>query len=112
MKTRFETNRSRLGRKVKRAAEASRPSHRLSAAARSAQALKLKRILVPVDFSEASLKALTYAVPFAERFGATIHLVHVIEPSFLIGDAGNLARAVPQRELAENAKEKLLSLAS
>lgn len=40
---------------------------------------KLKRVLVPVDFSECSKKALLYAVPFAKQFGAEIVLVHVIQ---------------------------------
>ena len=41
---------------------------------------KLKRILVPIDFSEESIKALRYAKPFAEEFGAEIILLHVVEP--------------------------------
>lgn len=42
--------------------------------------LELKRILVPVDFSKCSQKALEYAVPLARQFGATLILLHVIEP--------------------------------
>ena len=42
--------------------------------------LQLKKILVPVDFSEFSVKALRYAVRFAEQFGALLVLVHVVEP--------------------------------
>jgi universal stress protein A len=42
--------------------------------------LRLKRILVPVDFSAHSVKALRYAVRFAEQFGAALVLVHVAEP--------------------------------
>lgn len=40
----------------------------------------LKNILVPIDFSVSSKKALEYAVPLAEKLGATITLVHVFEP--------------------------------
>jgi len=40
----------------------------------------LKRVLVPVDFSEMSRKALLYAVSFAEQFDAEIVLLHVVEP--------------------------------
>jgi universal stress protein A len=43
--------------------------------------LNLKKILVPIDFSEPSKKALKYAIPFAEQFGATITLIHVVEQS-------------------------------
>ncbi len=42
--------------------------------------LRLKKILVPVEFSGFSLKALKYAARFAEPFGATLVLVHVVEP--------------------------------
>jgi nucleotide-binding universal stress UspA family protein len=42
--------------------------------------IHLKNILVPLDFSETSLKALQYAVPFAKQFGAKLTLVHVVEP--------------------------------
>jgi nucleotide-binding universal stress UspA family protein len=42
---------------------------------------QLKNILVPIDFSEFSQKALAHAVPLAEKFGAKITLVHVVEPS-------------------------------
>lgn len=41
---------------------------------------KLKHILVPIDFSEASRKALRYAVRLAGRTGSRITLLHVIEP--------------------------------
>jgi universal stress protein A len=41
---------------------------------------RLKRILVPVDFSECSKKALAYAVPFAKQFGAEIVIAYVVQP--------------------------------
>jgi len=60
---------------------------RLSGAARNHAAeipvpapLKLKSILVPVDFSSPSKKALVYAQAFARKFGAAITLLHVVEP--------------------------------
>ncbi len=42
--------------------------------------LKLKTILVPIDFSKTSQKALEYAVPLARQFEAKITLLHAIEP--------------------------------
>lgn len=42
--------------------------------------LRLQRILVPVDFSDHSRKAVRYAARFAEQFGASLVLVHVAEP--------------------------------
>ena len=43
--------------------------------------VQFKNILVPIDFSETSKKALRYAIPLAEKFGAKITLVHVLEPN-------------------------------
>jgi universal stress protein A len=42
--------------------------------------LRIKSILVPIDFSAPSKKGLAYAVPFAEQFGAKLTLLHVVEP--------------------------------
>ena len=41
--------------------------------------LSIKTVLVPTDFSEASETALTYGKGMAEAFGASLHLVHVME---------------------------------
>ena len=50
-------------------------------AAKTEPALRrIKSILVPIDFSAPSKKALAYAVPFAELFGARLTLLNVVEP--------------------------------
>jgi len=41
--------------------------------------LSITSVLVPTDFSDASETALTYARGVAEAFGASLHLVHVME---------------------------------
>lgn len=41
---------------------------------------KIAKILVPLDFSPASLEAIDYAVWMAKQFHAVIHLVHVHPP--------------------------------
>ena len=41
--------------------------------------LSIKSVLVPTDFSDASETALTYGKSVAEAFGASLHLVHVME---------------------------------
>ena len=45
--------------------------------------IALKRILVPTDFSETSDVALTYGKALAERFGAALHVLHVIDDTLL-----------------------------
>jgi universal stress protein A len=42
--------------------------------------MKLKKILVPVDFSRHSLAALSYAIDLGQEQRAEIILVHVVEP--------------------------------
>jgi universal stress protein A len=43
--------------------------------------MAIKRIVVPTDFSEQSLKALDYAIDFARSHeGAEILILHVVEP--------------------------------
>jgi nucleotide-binding universal stress UspA family protein len=41
--------------------------------------LHLQHVLVPIDFSATAEKALDYATPFAEQFGAKITLLHILE---------------------------------
>jgi universal stress protein A len=41
--------------------------------------ISIRRILVPIDFSNHSLFALTYADTFAKELGAEMVLVHVVE---------------------------------
>jgi nucleotide-binding universal stress UspA family protein len=72
---------------------------------------RLKRLLVPIDFSAASHKALWYAVPFAEQFGATISLVHVVEPAPYSTGLAALPLAPPKVEVIREATEKLYALA-
>lgn len=48
--------------------------------------LKINRICVPTDFSEAADHAVHYAAALAKTFGAELHLLHVVEHS------GQLAR--------------------
>lgn len=64
-----------------------------SARAATTPPFRLRRILVPVDFSECSRKALRFALPFARQFQARLVLVHVVEPMIV---PENLVMAVPE----------------
>lgn len=50
---------------------------------------RIRHIFVPIDFSEASLGALDYALALAGPTGATITLLHVLEPGFVAGAMGS-----------------------
>ncbi|MCZ7648853.1 MAG: universal stress protein [Planctomycetota bacterium] len=43
--------------------------------------IKIKRVLVSTDFSEAAAKALPYAASLAQEYKAELHVVHVVEDS-------------------------------
>jgi nucleotide-binding universal stress UspA family protein len=45
--------------------------------------LETRRLLVPIDFSTASNTAIDYATLASGSWAASVHLVHVIEDSFL-----------------------------
>lgn len=63
------------------------PSSPPKAAAAAAQP-RLRHILVPLDFSDNSRKALRYAIALARQFGARITLLHVVEPLIYPADSG------------------------
>jgi nucleotide-binding universal stress UspA family protein len=48
---------------------------------RTPQRIRLENILVPTDFSENSHKALDYGIAMARQFGATLSLLHIVEPT-------------------------------
>lgn len=109
MKTIKEEKRSASPNKERTTTETC--AEQVNATKPSSHLRKLKKILVPIDFSEPSLKALRYAVPFAEEFGATISLVHIREPIPYPVDITNISSpSVPGIEEAE-AKRKLYDLA-
>jgi nucleotide-binding universal stress UspA family protein len=44
--------------------------------------IALKTVLVPTDFSETSAVALRYGKALAEAFGASLHVLHVVQEPF------------------------------
>ena len=45
------------------------------------------KIVVPIDFSPSSERAANYAAALARRVGASLHLIHALEPSALMRGA-------------------------
>ena len=72
--------------------------------------IDLRRILLPTDFSKHSQNALNYAVAFAEKFGAELHLLHVVQDlALFIPEAVSVAPPVgpPTSQLAAAAQAAL-----
>ncbi|MBI4517411.1 MAG: universal stress protein [Deltaproteobacteria bacterium] len=76
----------------------------------------IKRILVPVDFSDTALQALDYAIEFGKPFRPELVVLFVVEPVYyatpadLYGPAANLSMLLDeQRRIG---KEQLLRLAA
>ena len=74
---------------------------------------RIRRILVPVDFSEHSKDALRYAVDLGLVFDAELVLVFVVESVGYPADLGYGQAAIPaiERDLSERGKTELARLA-
>lgn len=74
--------------------------------------LTIKKILVPIDFSDYSKGALKYAVNFTKVFNAEMYLIYVVEPVIYPPDfsMGQIAIPSVSVELDVRAKEELTKL--
>jgi nucleotide-binding universal stress UspA family protein len=81
----------------------------------SKQTVKIDNILVPIDFSPASMQMLDYAAALAARFYANVHLVHIYPPddAALVPGAGDLMRQTAEElfsnQLSPEHREKVRS---
>ena len=73
-------------------------------------AFKLKKILVPVDFSDCSAKALQDAVPFAKQFDAELILLHVAQLSLSVPEMPAVDIGLSQRQIRESGQKELETL--
>jgi universal stress protein A len=78
------------------------------------QALHVKKVLVPIDFSGPSKKAFKYALGFAQQFGSEIILTHVLEPHVASGKSERFAPEIAPSAQDEwaMAEKNLQALAS
>lgn len=78
--------------------------------------IAMKHILVPTDFSEPSAIAIKYAKAFAEQFGATLHVLHVVEESAFVytwtSPEGSLVVPNMREEMEKSAREQLVRVVS
>ncbi len=71
----------------------------------------VRRILVPLDFSESSYKALAYASALARQFEAKITLLHVVQMTYMVGEYGAIELPELEVQLTTSARSKLESVA-
>lgn len=72
-------------------------------------AFSLSRLLVTIDFSQASKKALPYAVALAREFDAALLLLHVV-PAHLPAELSQLGVVLEENRLLAEAREGLSRL--
>lgn len=69
--------------------------------------IRLRRILVPVDFSECSRKALCYALPLAREFKAALVLVNVVQTPALLGEGEAAVLPTLESQMKAGAEREL-----
>jgi nucleotide-binding universal stress UspA family protein len=72
---------------------------------------KIKHILVPIDFSDCSKKALQYAVPLAKEHEAALTLLYVVPPAYGAGEYGGIDYAQLEAGMREGGEKELAKLA-
>ena len=79
----------------------------------TAPPLEMKKILVPIDFSDCSLHAMGLALSFAEHFHGRVVLLHVVEPTMYPENHTGLSAAFDEanQSLVNSAREQLEALA-
>jgi nucleotide-binding universal stress UspA family protein len=83
----------------------------LESASRVPSPFQLKRILVPIDFSDCSRKALQYAIPLAKQYEGTLTLLSVVSPITPgLGDYAGLDLTTLEADLRSNEARRLAEL--
>lgn len=73
--------------------------------------IKLKKILCPIDFSECSSYALSYAIDLSAKEHASLYLIHVIETH--MSDIGDIVKQIDlllDEKQIDNLRMRLINL--
>lgn len=73
--------------------------------------LKIRQVLVPIDFSECSKKGLRYAIALAREHKAAITLAYVVPSISMLGEYGGIDYASMNKEMRESADRELATVA-
>ncbi len=73
---------------------------------------KIEKILVPIDFSDCSKKALQYALPLAKQYKAAITLLYVVPPIYVAGEYGGINYVQLEASMRQDGEKELAKLAT
>ncbi len=79
---------------------------------KTSSAFQLKKVLVPIDFSECSKKALHYAIAFAKQFNASLTLMHVVYINYGFGEFAAIDYPLLEKQVREGTEKQLRELAT
>ena len=92
--------------------EVDRNDEALLASSELSAPFALRRILVPVDFSDCSKRAVQYALPLARQFGASLVLIYVMPANYFVGsEFGPVDFPLPEGEWRDQSQRELEALA-
>ena len=74
---------------------------------------RLKKILVPIDFSDCAKKALPYALSLAKQHAAAVTLLYVVPtPAYAAGEYGGIDYAALEADMRAGGEKELSALAA
>ena len=82
----------------------------MTAASSAASPFCMKRILVPIDFSDCAKKALQYAIPLAKEHKAALTLLYVVPPPYPVGEYSGIDYAQLQADMRMRGNMELSKL--
>src|SRR6516225_6694045 len=88
-----------------------RVSERDTAGKENRDALQIRNILVPVDFSAPSLRSLEFALPLVRHFSADLHLIHVFATDHPFTGLVGMPFMLPELEISRSLHEQLKDVA-
>jgi universal stress protein A len=87
-----------------------RDENLLERASLKSDPLPIRKILVPIDFSEYSYKSLDYAVAFAKQSKGSVTLLHVVPLNYVDTDLIAFDFTQIEQEAANSAQQRLSNL--
>jgi universal stress protein A len=103
-----DRTKKKLDRSVR---DASNRRRRLAFPEVKSDPLKINSILVPLDYSDVSIKALDHALPIAAEFGARISLIHVLDEQPYPSEDPFRPLSLPVQSLLKDGKIKITNFA-